>query len=125
MIKIKNSLVLRELLISRYHPILIELILWVLQRYDGIVITSGYRDGDKGVHGTESCRGIDIRSWGLKKKDGSDTNAGVLCTEINTTWKYDPKRPDKLCAVYHNSGSGLHIHLQVHKNTTMNGAQDK
>ena len=120
MIQIKNASVTRELLIESYHPILIELVLWILQRYYNITITSGYREGDKGVHGTKPCRGLDIRSNGIKQYRGEiEITAGVICTKINSAWQYDPERPEKICAILHNSGSGMHIHLQCCKNTTM------
>jgi len=67
MIQIKDASVTRELLIESYHPILIELVLWILQRYYNITFTSGYREGDKSVHGTKPCRGLDIRSRDLEK----------------------------------------------------------
>ena len=118
MIRIKNASVVRELLIENYHPILIELVLWILQRYYNITFTSGYRDGDTGVHGTRPCRGLDIRSSGIKQGN-LDVDAGTVCTKINSAWQYDPERPDKTCAVLHDTGKGVHIHLQCHKNTTM------
>ena len=118
MIQIKNASVYRELLIAKYHPILIELELWILSKYSGIVVTSGYRDGDKGVHGTDPCRGKDFRSYGLER-NGNTIDAGVVCTEINAAWQYDPKRPDKQCAKLHDSGNGMHIHLQTCNNTMM------
>ena len=119
MIQVKNPSVLRELLVEKYHSILIELILWLLQRYDNIVITSGYRDGDKGVHGTSPCRGVDIRSWNLSRVDSSAVSASELCKDVNLHWQYDPSRPEKLCAILHDAGSGNHIHLQAHSHTVM------
>jgi hypothetical protein len=120
MIQVKDAEVYRELLVAKYHPKLVELELWIVERYSGIVITSGYRDGDNGVHGTDPCRGKDIRSYGLKRKNnGSMIDAGIVCTEINAAWRYDPKRPEKVCAKMHNVGYGMHIHLQIHPNTEM------
>lgn len=73
-------------------------------------ITSAYRPGDPGVHGTQPLRGLDLRC-----KIASIGKA--TCDYINSRWQYDPSRPDKVVAMYHNVGQGDHIHLQVHPNT--------
>ena len=119
MIQVKNPSVLRELLVERYHPILVELMLWIEHRYNKIVLTSGYREDDPGVHGTIPCRGMDIRSWGLLKKDNSRIDPISLCNDVNEHWQYDPDRPEMVCCKRHNTGQGWHIHNQVSKNTTM------
>jgi hypothetical protein len=122
MIAVKNANVFRELLIERYHPKLIELMLWLLHRYDHIIITSGYRDNDNGVHGQQPCRGMDIRNEGLRKRTiwgVSDTNSKALCERLNFEWVYDSSRPKMKCAIVHDVGEGNHIHLQVHPNTEM------
>jgi hypothetical protein len=75
-----------------------------------VVVTSHFRQGDKGVHGTNPCRGLDIRSWVYGDPQS-------ICEMINRAYEYDPKRPDKRCAILHNVGKGEHIHLQVHPNT--------
>ena len=89
-----------------FHPNMIALAMWVSTRYSQVVFTSTYREGDKGLHGKNPCRAMDIRSrcYGDPKKVEED---------INTHWLYDPKRDDKRCALLHNSGQGIHIHLQV------------
>lgn len=74
-------------------------------------ITSIYRDGDKGVHGTIPVRGIDLRLRNYNI-------ATQVVNLINSHWLYDEKRPVMKCAMFHNVGSGHHIHLQVHPNTT-------
>jgi len=126
MTKIKNAEVVIQLLAWPYQPKLVEIILWLIDRYDGIVFTSGFREDDKGVHGCG--RGMDIRSRNIERLKGNALHAppvacavdpGEVCTHLNSKWIYDPKRPEKLCAVYHNSGKGWHIHLQSHKNTVM------
>ena len=43
-----------------------------------------------------------------------------ITDEINKYWIYDPERPEKKVAIYHDAGSGKHIHLQVHPNTRRN-----
>lgn len=75
-----------------------------------LVITSLHREGDKGVHGTIPCRGIDVRSR-------DNTIARSIARVVNDAWVYDPSRPDKQCAIPHDVGFGLHLHLQVHPNT--------
>jgi hypothetical protein len=114
-IQIKNHKVLNGLLSVPYHGKLIEIICWVAFRYIDkdrpLVITSGYRAGDPGVHGTRPlCRGIDIRSWVFD-------NPQAIVDEINTHFEYDPDRPEKKCALLHDTGSGEHIHLQSHPRT--------
>ena len=74
------------------------------------IITSLYRIGDNGVHGTLPLRGTDIRT----------RNKGVgeaMEKEINDKWVYDPERTDKKVAFLHGLGANLHLHIQVHPNT--------
>ena len=109
MIGIKDTSVLVSVLVS-FHPTLIDLIIWLTDTYGRTVITCGHRPNDSGVHGTNPCRGLDIRSWVF-------TNPLKITQHINEEWKYDFERPEINCAVFHDSGSGKHIHLQVHDNT--------
>ncbi len=110
MIQISNYKVLENLLLVPFDIRLIKLILWVSHRFSKFCITSGFRTGDQGVHGTCPCRAVDIRSyWFVDPED--------ICKDINLQWIYDHKRPDKPCALYHDTGFGPHIHLQVHRNT--------
>jgi len=87
---------------------------------DGIVkdtgleftITSLYRIGDSGVHGQLPLRGIDLRVWAYE--------IGLAIEKhINDRWCYDPKRPEKRCAILHDVGQGLHLHVQSHPNTIL------
>ena len=113
MISIKDSSVLISLLHAEYDNILIDIIVWLVGEYPGrIVFTCGYRPGDKGVHGTNPCRGMDIRSRNFKHPD-------KVANYINYEWIYDPKRPEKKVAIFHDAGKkgNLHIHLQSHPNT--------
>lgn len=72
--------------------------------------TSGYRPGDKGVHGAIPCRGRDLRC--------RDAFVGqAVCDFINRSWTYDPDRPELKVALYHGEGMNAHIHLQVHPHT--------
>ena len=72
-------------------------------------ITSLYRIGDNGVHGTLPLRGIDLRC--------PDLHLGMLVRDfVNTHWTYDPDR-DMECAIFGDQNHLDHIHLQVHPNT--------
>jgi len=114
-ISIKDRSVLFSLLSSEYHETLIGILMWLAGEYPGrIVLTCGYRPGDKGVHGTKPCRGIDIRSRIFKRPDR-------VANYINMAWQYDPERPNKKVAIFHDAGSGNHIHLQCHANTKRRG----
>lgn len=73
-------------------------------------ITSLYRIGDNGVHGTLPLRGADLRCRDKEKGE-------VLEERVNFVFSYDPSRPNKRCAFLHGHGSNLHLHLQVHPNT--------
>lgn len=71
------------------------------------VITSLFRIGDEGVHGTLPLRGVDIRC--------RDMDLGEYIADyVNEQWTYDPDRPHMKCVIFHDTGSGLHLHLQVH-----------
>lgn len=110
-ITIKNHKVLMEILAAPYHAKLIQLMIWTCIRHNPIVMTSGYR-GPHGnsVHNTKPCRGLDIRSTVY-----NDPQAVV--DDINNYATYDPARPNKKCAILHDIGKGVHIHLQVHRKT--------
>ena len=75
-------------------------------------ITSLYRIGDTGVHGTLPLRGVDLRcnvdSYNIEKF-------------VNDTWVYDIDRPHYKACMIHDVGGGVHIHLQVHPNTVRIG----
>lgn len=97
--------------LAYYHPILRELLLW-LEEVTGLTftITSQYRIGDEGVHGTLPLRADDLR---IRHKAVGE----AIATAINSEWCYDHIRPDMLCAVLHGEGTNLHLHIQVHPNT--------
>lgn len=109
-VKFKNAEVFIETIAVGYHPKMIDLLWWLLLAGHEIVVTSGHRKGDPGVHGAVPCRGMDIRSSVFQ-------NPGVVVASINSVWQYDPARPEMKCAIRHNVGRGDHIHLQVHPNT--------
>lgn len=82
----------------------------VENRFGEKTITSLYRIGDQGVHGTLPLRGIDIRC--KTERHGREVEK-----YINNRWEYDKYRPEMKCCIFHNVGRGYHIHLQVHFNT--------
>ena len=73
-------------------------------------ITSLYRIGDRGIHGTLPLRAIDLRC--RNKKIGK-----VIENWINKKWIYDPKRNKFKVCMFHDTGRGIHLHLQSHNNT--------
>ena len=74
------------------------------------IVTSIYRPGDAGVHGTIPVRGVD---WRCRDKEKGDKIASM----INSMWQYDPGRADKKCCICHDVGLGLHLHIQSHPRT--------
>lgn len=83
-----------------------------MEKYFGFdfTITSLYRIGDQGVHGILPLRAIDFRC----KSRLLGTNIANI---VNMTWIYDDLRPEMKCAMVHNVGVGMHLHIQVHQNT--------
>lgn len=70
------------------------------------ILTSLYRIGDKGVHGTLPLRGIDERC--------KDSRIGEVKVDfVNSRWIYHPDLTFN-CALCHDVGQGLHIHYQTH-----------
>lgn len=93
------------------HPKMRELLEW-LEEETGVefIETSSRRINDKGVHGTDPCRGVDLRM--------RDKSLGTIIElKINREWIYDPARTCKKCAMLHGKGGNMHLHLQVHDNT--------
>jgi hypothetical protein len=118
MICIKDMTVLRTLSRVPMYGLLWDVVgyaidhLMKLEKDTEPVITSYYRNGDKGVHGTRPCRGIDLRTWNYP----SHVVMAVV-DKINQRFIYDPDRPHMNCALYHDVGKGIHLHLQVHPAT--------
>jgi len=114
-VQIKSWKVLRGMLVVAFHPRMIGMALWIVTRYSNVVFTSAYRpkkihDKDSGIAATIPCRHLDIRSWIYKEPQ-------KIVDDINEHWIYDPKRPHLTCAVLHDTGKGVHIHLQCHDRT--------
>ena len=99
-----------------WHPILIDVVIWIVELYNDyekpFVITEGSRKPlhPNDLHGVIKLRAIDARSWVIRTPD-------IIAADINRNWIYDPKRPSKTVCVYHDTGSGDHFHIQVHPNT--------
>jgi|TARA_R100001530_G_scaffold135833_1_gene114120 hypothetical protein len=100
------------------HPNLLELELWIQERYGERVCTSAFRSApihakDSSIHRTDPLRAKDYRS-----RDMSDPE--LIADDINEHWEYDPRRPGKykVCK-YHDTGQGWHFHIQVHSNTRL------
>lgn len=111
MILIKNIAVLRALLSKEYHPLLIEIVLDVISIAENVVVTEGWREGG-GVHSTDPCRGLDIRSRIYTPEELQE-----IQNYIDLRWIYDSHRPKMKCLIIHGVGNNKHIHLQCHPNT--------
>lgn len=110
MTKVKNTEVLSSLLSHAYHYKLVSIICWICETWPETVITEGWRPKkhDNDLHGLG-------RANDLRDRVYDDPQA--VCDAINDKWEYDPKRPDYVVCKYHDSGNGLHFHIQVHPNT--------
>ena len=75
-----------------------------------ITITSLLRIDDKGVHGQLPLRGIDFRMKNMEL-------GKLIENKLNEKWVYDPSRPNKKVAVFHDVGKGIHLHVQSHPTT--------
>lgn len=96
----KNEVVLAELIVIPWHPMLKEIVFWGMRRWPGqVVFTSGYREDDSGVHGAlPKMRGTDWRSTKF-------SNPRIVEQEINQEWEYGKinpktKEPYRVC-MYH------------------------
>ncbi len=93
-IRVKSAVVMQELIVVPWHPMLKEVVFWGIERWPGqVVFTSGFRAGDKGVHGAlPKMRGTDWRSMEF-------SNPRIVEQEINREWDYG-KEPYQVC-MYH------------------------
>jgi len=89
---------------------LVEVVEDLFRGFGEMVITSTLRPGDKGVHGTVPVRGIDLRCRNI-------SFGRLVETFINSRWVYDPRRESLAVCICHDTGRGLHLHLQVHPET--------
>ena len=115
-IEIKNTNVLRGLMEHNYHQALIDIQCYVAEKY-GVLITESYRDqlhqGD--THSTDPCRANDNRVWCYV----DERIAYNIEQDVNDKWEYDPKRPSKQVVIIHDTGKGIHFHVQVHPGTVL------
>jgi hypothetical protein len=68
--------------------------------------------GETGVHQSNPHRAFDLSTRALQYD-----KAKKIEQTINASWEYDSARPQMDVALYHDSGSGYHLHVQVHANT--------
>lgn len=73
-------------------------------------VTSLYRIGDAGVHGSLPLRALDER---CRHKPFGD----MIADYLNSRWTYDPERPQMKVCMCHDVGKGVHLHYQTCKNT--------
>lgn len=114
-VAIKSTSIFIGLMAQQFDPMLCKIAAEVIIRIQAAniypVITSAYRPQDeRSVH--KYLRGLDFRTWDMKNGFISS-----ICNDINSKWCYDPDRPDKDCLIFHDTGRGEHLHLQVHPNT--------
>jgi hypothetical protein len=96
-----------------YHPKLKEVLSWIEEHLGfGLTITSQYRVGSMGVHGTLPLRANDLRCR-------SAIVGRAIEDVINSYWSYDPNREEMNVCIFHDVGSGPHLHIQVHDRTVM------
>jgi len=114
---------------SRLHPLLqavfFDAALYAKREFglNWLLITSMQRPGDKGVHGTNPCRGLDVDVCNNIIYEGGliPEHAELLVEYINRGWRYDPERAKMKVAIYGDlDPKGKHwdhIHFQVHDRT--------
>jgi len=66
----------------------------------------------KSVHEVIPLRGVDERCHIISL-------GNEIKNKLNERWIYDPRRPAKKVCRFHDAGSGLHLHYQVHHNRTI------
>jgi len=112
MIQYKNDEVLKGILSHGWHPTLIEVYMWIIKAYrESVTITCGHETRDYiSTHDVDPLRAFDIRSWCFADPQKVED-------AINQAWEYDPERPEMLVAKCHDTGRGIHFHIQVHDNT--------
>lgn len=74
-----------------------------------LMATSLYRD-DSVIHKTVPLRAIDFRCWYIHLGQAIEKY-------VNDNFEYDYNRPEKKCCLFHTTGKGWHLHIQVHQNT--------
>ena len=114
-IQFKNHEIAHNFCDVRIHPILTDVLLWIVDLTGEAFITSARRykalyQKDSGIHLTDPLRAVDLRYYIYD-------NPSMLADTINKNWQYDNRRKALKCAVLHNTGRGMHFHMQVHDRT--------
>lgn len=122
-IRLKNENIFRGLALHLFHLKLVDIICWIIVTFGLILMTESFRHQrhKNDLHGTKPVRAIDIRAWIYP-------DPIKVVRAINKKFIYDPNRPWKKVAVYHQNskkdpksnpktGIGYHLHIQVHLNT--------
>lgn len=119
-LKCKDEQVLRGCFKKPWHPILIDVYVWLYGRYkEKLLITCSYRTPEhpNDLHGIDvTLRALDFRSRNFEDPE-------QVAKEINMNWTYDPNRPEKKVAIFHETfdkngvSRGFHFHIQVCQNT--------
>ena len=100
-----------------FHPALIKVLLDLDYEFGPKIATSLWRKkegNESGIHETLPLRAVDFRcrNYYVGK---------AICEWINDRWEYDPDRPQKEVCIYHDTGYGWHLHIQVHDHTIFRG----
>ena len=115
-IRYKDESVFRSCLWNEWDATLIDVVCWTYKLFVSygkpFVATCGWRAKrhSNDLHGEVPMRALDARSKVFDQPER-------IAAEINHNWQYDKARPEMLVCVYHDTGLGLHYHLQVHPNT--------
>lgn len=83
---------------------------------------AAYGDPNAPVSTHES---IPLRAFDIRSRDVTGVVlpwVAELVRIINIRWQYDPARPAKSCAMYHDIGRGNHLHFQVCDQTVFRGS---
>lgn len=132
----KNHKILGRMFHVPWHPKLVELLIWLTfglhtDHGNNLVITSSWRPhkihaDDSGIHMVNPLRAFDIRShrWVEDGQGGHYASVfGVLPETVqdmvNHCWQYDMDRPHLKVCVFHDTGRGWHMHMQVHPHTLL------
>lgn len=97
------------------HPQLAAVLYWTWQKFADVIVTSAWRPHpihlhDSGIHTTDPLRAVDLRSWIYPDPQ-------MVVDLLNNSFKYDPLRTRLNVAICHNTGHGVHFHIQVHDRT--------
>lgn len=109
-LQFKNETVFYNFTARALHPQLAAVLHWFWKRYFDVIVTSAWREQDSGIHNTDPLRAVDLRSWVFPDPE-------ARADEINRAWLYDPLRTRLNVCIYHDTGRGVHFHIQVHDRT--------